>query len=367
MLCKIVLQKLIFVYENSSYTKLVIDCAKLISVYEYVLYSRRARIQLRKTLGPLQLQRSPRDQLGSLQQPSVHSGSLPLLLWTVPGTGVVSVNAPTSASNTHLHPQDTGNPHIRPPLALEGAFPVAIQEDGGLTAVALYLQHVACKISQKGEKEQRRFWFLTTLVLRRNTCFHVHLTDDGPLGTGQAGGDGHSRGWGGWMVSSARWTWVWVNSGSWWWTGRPGVLQSTGSQRVGHSWTELNWTELNWARTWEALGSPFPDPPHHPLSQTLVPATLLERQVAVTFFLFFFFVCLFICLPLVLVAACGIFPYFSLIVTHRLQKTQPQELPIGHSCLGACGIFPDQGSNPVLEGGFLTTRPPGKSLLSFFP
>ena len=39
-----------------------------------------------------------------------------------------------------------------------------------------------------------------------------------------------------------QWTWVWVNSGSWWWTGRPGVLQSMGSQRVGHDWvTELNW------------------------------------------------------------------------------------------------------------------------------
>ena len=135
---------------------------------------------------------------------------------------------------------------------------------------------------------------------------------------------------------------------------------------VAESRTQLNWTELNWARTWEVLGSPFPDPPHHPLSQTLVPATLLERQIAVTFF-FFFVVYLFICLPLVLVASCGIFPYFFLVVAHRLQKTQPQELPIGHSGPGACGIFPDQGSNPVLEGGFLTTRPPGKSLLSFFP
>ena len=43
-----------------------------------------------------------------------------------------------------------------------------------------------------------------------------------------------------------QWTWVWVNSGSWWWTGRPGVLQSTGSQRVGHDWvTELNWCTGN--------------------------------------------------------------------------------------------------------------------------
>ena len=59
-----------------------------------------------------------------------------------------------------------------------------------------------------------------------------------------AGGKGDNRGWDGWMASLTRWTWVWVNSGSWWWTGRPGVLQFMGSQRVGHDWaTELNWTE----------------------------------------------------------------------------------------------------------------------------
>ena len=47
-------------------------------------------------------------------------------------------------------------------------------------------------------------------------------------------------GWDGWMASPTWWTWVWVSSGSWWWTGRPGMLQSTGSQRVGHDWaTEL--------------------------------------------------------------------------------------------------------------------------------
>ena len=46
------------------------------------------------------------------------------------------------------------------------------------------------------------------------------------------------------LASSTRWTWVWVNSRSWWWTGRPGVLWFMGSQRVGHDWvTELNWTE----------------------------------------------------------------------------------------------------------------------------
>ena len=60
-----------------------------------------------------------------------------------------------------------------------------------------------------------------------------------------AGGEGDDRGWDGWMASPTLCTWVWVNSGSWWWTGRPGVLRFVGSQRVGHDWaTELNWTEL---------------------------------------------------------------------------------------------------------------------------
>ena len=59
-----------------------------------------------------------------------------------------------------------------------------------------------------------------------------------------AGGEGDDRGWDGWMASPTRRTWVWVNSRSWWWTGRPGVLWFMGSQRVGHDWgTELNWTE----------------------------------------------------------------------------------------------------------------------------
>ena len=60
-----------------------------------------------------------------------------------------------------------------------------------------------------------------------------------------AGGEEDDRGWDGWMASLIRWTWIWVNSGSWWWTGRPGMLRFMGSQRVGHDWaTELNWTEL---------------------------------------------------------------------------------------------------------------------------
>ena len=66
------------------------------------------------------------------------------------------------------------------------------------------------------------------------------------LGGIGAGGEGDDRGWDGWMASPTQWTWVWVNSGSGWWTGRPGMLWFMGSQRVGHNWvTEL--TDLLWS------------------------------------------------------------------------------------------------------------------------
>ena len=60
----------------------------------------------------------------------------------------------------------------------------------------------------------------------------------------KAGGERDDRGWDSWMASLTGWTWVWVNSGSWWWTGRPGMMWFMGSQRVRHNWaTELNWTD----------------------------------------------------------------------------------------------------------------------------
>ena len=55
----------------------------------------------------------------------------------------------------------------------------------------------------------------------------------------KAGGEGHDRGCDGWMASQTQRTWVWVESRSWWWTGKPGVLQFMGSQRVGHDWSNL--------------------------------------------------------------------------------------------------------------------------------
>ena len=52
----------------------------------------------------------------------------------------------------------------------------------------------------------------------------------------KAGGEADDRGWDGWMASPTQWTWVWLNSRIWWWTGKSGMLQSVGSQRVGHNW-----------------------------------------------------------------------------------------------------------------------------------
>ena len=72
----------------------------------------------------------------------------------------------------------------------------------------------------------------------------------------KAGGEGDDRGWDSWMASLTPWTWVWVNSRSCEWTGKLGVLQSMGSQRIRHDWaTELNWTELNKS----TVGTPWID------------------------------------------------------------------------------------------------------------
>ena len=90
---------------------------------------------------------------------------------------------------------------------------------------------------------------LEGLVLKLKLQYFAHLMQradsfESPWCQGRlkAGGEGDDRGWGGWMASLIQWAWVWVNSGSWWWTGRPGVLRFMGSQRVGQDWaTELNY------------------------------------------------------------------------------------------------------------------------------
>ena len=52
----------------------------------------------------------------------------------------------------------------------------------------------------------------------------------------KAGGEGDDRGWDGWMASPTQWAWVWIGSRSWWWTGKPGMLQSMELLRVRHDW-----------------------------------------------------------------------------------------------------------------------------------
>ena len=74
----------------------------------------------------------------------------------------------------------------------------------------------------------------------------IHFEKTLMLGKIEGRAEGDDKGGDGWMASPTLWTWVWANSGSWWWTGRPGVLQSMRSQRVGHDWaTELNCCHLD--------------------------------------------------------------------------------------------------------------------------
>ena len=103
---------------------------------------------------------------------------------------------------------------------------------------------------------------LVRLILKLKLQYFVHLMRraDSLEKTLMLGGIGgrrrrDDRGWDGWMASQTRWTWIWVNSGSWWWTGRPGVLWFMGSQRIGPNWaTELNWTCTNYIITQATAG-----------------------------------------------------------------------------------------------------------------
>ena len=110
-----------------------------------------------------------------------------------------------------------------------------------------------------------------------------------------AGGEGDDRGWVGWMASLTRWTWIWVNSGSWWWTGRPGVLWFMGLQRVGHDWatqlTKLGASNWNWSQRFLAEGDisiHLPLWSEHPPTGTISPIVNLYsrlEQLRITYLL----------------------------------------------------------------------------------
>ena len=88
-------------------------------------------------------------------------------------------------------------------------------------------------------------WNLNTLVTSCEELTHwKRLWCWEGLGVG---GEGDDRGWDGWMASLTRWTWVWVNSRTWWWTGMPDVLRFIGSQSIWHDWTtELKWWNISY-------------------------------------------------------------------------------------------------------------------------
>ena len=93
------------------------------------------------------------------------------------------------------------------------------------------------------------------------------------LKVGREGGD---RGWDGWMASPTQWTWVQVKSGSWWWTGRPCVLQFTGTQTVRHDWV----TELNWKATKAAPVPRSMSLPRAPATVTVRPYRQPQQKLA---------------------------------------------------------------------------------------
>ena len=101
------------------------------------------------------------------------------------------------------------------------------------------LKEISPEYSLEGLMLKLKLQYFVKSQLIRTWCWYC---------TTIGGGEGDNRGWDGWMASLTQWTWVWASSRSWWWTGTPGMLQSMGSQRVGHNWvTELNWY-FNWKK-----------------------------------------------------------------------------------------------------------------------
>ena len=115
---------------------------------------------------------------------------------------------------------------------------MVVKDDLGQVLI-LYMRQLSPKVKIIYSKDWGWNWNSNTLATSCEELTHwKRLWCWGGLG---AGGEGDNGGWDGWMASLTRCTWVWVNSGGWWWTGRPGVLLFMGSQRVGHDWaTELN-------------------------------------------------------------------------------------------------------------------------------
>ena len=102
------------------------------------------------------------------------------------------------------------------------------------------LKEISPEYSLEGLMLKLKLQYFGHLMQRTNSLEKTLML--GKIAGGRRWGQQRMR----WWWHHRWWTWVWVGSGTWWWTGRPGVLQSMGSWRVGHSWaTELNWTVLH--------------------------------------------------------------------------------------------------------------------------
>jgi len=103
------------------------------------------------------------------------------------------------------------------------------------------LKEISPEYSLEGQMLKLKLYYFATWCeelthLKRSWCWERL----------KAGGEEENGGWYAWIAWPTQWTWVWVDSGSRWWSGRPNILLSLGSQRIRHDWkTELNWTEYN--------------------------------------------------------------------------------------------------------------------------
>ena len=146
------------------------------------------------------------------------------------------------------HSRMSGSSWAITPLWLSGLLRSFLYSSSVYSCHLFFISSVVWISNQSILKEISPEYSLVGLMLKLKLQYFGHLmrrvdSFEKTLMLGKIEGR-RRRGWGwdGWMASPAQWTWVWVNSGSWWWTGRPGVLWFMGSQRVRHDWvTELNW------------------------------------------------------------------------------------------------------------------------------
>ena len=166
-------------------------------------------------------------------------------------------------------------------------------------------------------------WFEELTNLKRPWCWERLRTE----------GEGNDRGRDGWVASLTQWTWVWVYSGSWWCTGRPGVLQFLGSQRVRHDWaTKLNWNELNFVT-------------HSCDQKLLILSSYCPSEVKVLVAQ----LCLALCNPMT--------------VAHKAPLPMEFSRQEYWSGFPSPGDLPNPGiepTSPALTGKFFTTELPGK-------